>query len=157
MVFVDGSVTIDKASDPGYRVGDGSCIDAAVGSGVCGAEVMVILGRAGVPVVVGFEHAEAVTLFASSSGVTHTVYGLVTGADSAGRFVVRGELVASSGMVNVGKVIDGVCSIGYISNVDVVILPNAVDRLGITVDAGEMADEGVAIDCGMNLSDAFEN
>jgi hypothetical protein len=36
MVSVDGGVTIDKASDPGYGVGDGSCIDAAVGSGVCG-------------------------------------------------------------------------------------------------------------------------
>jgi hypothetical protein len=36
MVSVDEGVTIDKASDPGYGVGDGSCIDAAVGSGVCG-------------------------------------------------------------------------------------------------------------------------
>jgi hypothetical protein len=80
----------------------------------------------------------------------------VTGADSAGRFVVRGELVASSGMVNVGKVITGVCSVEYIPNVGVVILPNDVDRLGITVDAGEMADKCVAIDCGMDLSRGFE-
>jgi hypothetical protein len=70
---VNGGVTIDATSDPGYGVGVGSCIDAVVSSGVCGAEVMVILRRAGVPVVAGFEHAEAVTLFASDAGVTNIV------------------------------------------------------------------------------------
>jgi hypothetical protein len=80
----------------------------------------------------------------------------VTGADSAGRFVGRGELVASSGIVNVGKIIAGVCSVGYILNVGVIILPDDVDRLGTIVDVGEMADEGIAIECVMNLSDLFE-
>jgi hypothetical protein len=116
---------------------------------------MVILERDDVLVVAGFEHAEAVTLFVSAAGVTYTVYGLVTGAVSAGRFVVRRELVASSGMVNVGKVIAGVCSVGYIPNVGVVTLPDDVDRLGTIVDVGEMADEGIAVECVMNLSDPF--
>jgi hypothetical protein len=73
MVSVDGGVTIDKASDPGYGVGVGSCINAAVGSGVCGTELMGILERYGVPVVAGFEHAEAITRFLSDVGVANTV------------------------------------------------------------------------------------
>jgi hypothetical protein len=54
---VNGGVTIDAASGPRYGVGVGSCIDAAVSSGVCGAEIIVILKRARVPIVAGFEHA----------------------------------------------------------------------------------------------------